>query len=441
MSNARQVDVAIIGSGLGGMLCGALLGRMGYRVLILEKLGFPGGRYTTAEYRGFKINTGSWAVGLHGHSGPLMQLLDSLGAKVETRVPGPPHAKLRLGGNDVPLPQKGQLRTIIEAASGDSREQERVMQAVRRSLRWQEPSDEINCEEWLRQYTDNRLIHGQFDFFSRCMTGTHYYDIGTGEYFRLLRNFGKHGSLTAMPRNGNKATTDALLQLLKTWKVDVLTKTRVSQILVEDSVVRGVLVATEDGELIEISSPVVISDAGPEETVKLAGEANFDRGYLREVNALIPSSAAVLVFAYDQPLMEYDGHIQFIETERLGTAWEPYHLWPEYAPEGKCCLYIYGTMKTDNTERELELLVEECKLNFPGLDKAEVIASLVFKRDWPVLRARPSRRIGVKTPVFGLYIAGDAANPDGWTCGEGVAISSQAIAEDVGSRFPPGSLP
>jgi phytoene desaturase len=441
VSNARQVDVAIIGSGLGGMLCGALLGKMGYKVLILEKLGFPGGRYTTAEHRGFKINTGSWAVGLHGQSGPLMQLLNSLGAKVETKVPGPPHAKLRLRGEDVPLPQKGQLRMIIEAASGDSREQERVMQAVRRSLRWQEPSDEINCEEWLRQYTDNRLIHGQFNFFSRSMTGTHYYDIGAGGYFRLLRNFGKHGSLTAMPRNGSKTTTDALLKLLKGWKVDVLCKTRVSKILIEDGVISGVQADSEAGGAMEISSTVVISDAGPKETVKLAGEANFDYGYLREVNSLIPSTAAVLVFSYDQPLMDYDGHIQFIETERLGTAWEPYHLWPEYAPAGKCCLYIYGTMKTDNTERELELLIEECKSNFLGLDKAELVASLVFKRDWPVLRARPSHRVGVKTPVHGLYIAGDAANPDGWTCGEGVAISSRAIAEDVESRLSPGSLP
>jgi phytoene desaturase len=441
VSNARQVDVAIIGSGLGGMLCGALLGKMGYKVLILEKLGFPGGRYTTAEHRGFKINTGSWAVGLHGQSGPLMQLLNSLGAKVETKVPGPPHAKLRLRGEDVPLPQKGQLRMIIEAASGDSREQERVMQAVRRSLRWQEPSDEINCEEWLRQYTDNRLIHGQFNFFSRSMTGTHYYDIGAGGYFRLLRNFGKHGSLTAMPRNGSKTTTDALLKLLKGWKVDVLCKTRVSKILIEDGVISGVQADSEAGGVMEISSTVVISDAGPKETVKLAGEASFDYGYLREVNSLIPSTAAVLVFSYDQPLMDYDGHIQFIETERLGTAWEPYHLWPEYAPAGKCCLYIYGTMKTDNTERELELLIEECKSNFLGLDKAELVASLVFKRDWPVLRARPSHRVGVKTPVHGLYIAGDAANPDGWTCGEGVAISSRAIAEDVESRLSPGSLP
>jgi phytoene dehydrogenase-like protein len=441
VSRARQLDVAIIGSGLGGMLCGALLGRMGYRVLIFEKLGFPGGRYTTTERRGFKVNTGSWAVGLHGHSGPLMQLLSSLGAEVETRVPGPPHAKLRLGGVDMPLPQKGQLRAILEAVSSDGREQERVMQAVRQALRWQEPSDEITCEEWLRQYTDNALIHGQFNFFSRSMTGTHYYDMGAGEYFRLLRNFGKHGSLTAMPRNGNKATTDALLQLLEGWKVDVLTKTSVSQILVEDGVVKGVLADSEAGELIEVRSPVVISDAGPKETVRLVGEGNFDSGYLREVNALIPSSAAVLVFVYDQPLTEYDGHIQFIETERLGTAWEPYHLWPGYAPEGRCCLYVYGTMKTDNTKRELELLVEECKSNFPGLEKAEVVASLVFKRDWPVLRARPSRRIGIKTPVSGLYIAGDAANPDGWTCGEGVAISCQAIAEDIGSRWSPGNLP
>ena len=32
-----QYDVAIIGSGLGGLVCGALLSRNGYRVAIFEK--------------------------------------------------------------------------------------------------------------------------------------------------------------------------------------------------------------------------------------------------------------------------------------------------------------------------------------------------------------------------------------------------------------------
>jgi len=62
MAKRIKTDVVIIGSGLGGLLCGALLGRDGYKVLILEKMAFVGGRYTTLDFNGYKINTGAWAV-------------------------------------------------------------------------------------------------------------------------------------------------------------------------------------------------------------------------------------------------------------------------------------------------------------------------------------------------------------------------------------------
>ena len=91
MSKQIKTDVVIIGAGLGGVLCGALLGRDGNQVTILEKQVFPGGRYTSFENKGYKINTGAYAVGLHGMNGPLWKLLIDLGVNVETRVTPPHH--------------------------------------------------------------------------------------------------------------------------------------------------------------------------------------------------------------------------------------------------------------------------------------------------------------------------------------------------------------
>ncbi|MBU2547594.1 MAG: FAD-dependent oxidoreductase, partial [Proteobacteria bacterium] len=91
MTKSIRADAVVVGSGLGGLLCGALLGRDGYRVVILERMAFAGGRYTTLEHQGYKINTGAWAVGLHGANGPLYKLMADLGAEIETRVPGPDH--------------------------------------------------------------------------------------------------------------------------------------------------------------------------------------------------------------------------------------------------------------------------------------------------------------------------------------------------------------
>ncbi|MBW1787645.1 MAG: hypothetical protein JRK53_13645, partial [Deltaproteobacteria bacterium] len=181
---------------------------------------------------------------------------------------------------------------------------------------------------------------------------------------------------------------------------------------------------------------VVVSDAGPRATVGLVGRDKFDRGFLTEVDNLDESMAVVTVFGYDKPLLDYQSHIQFIEPDRLGTAWEPCHMWPEYAPPGKQCLYTYSTMKTDDTQKELDAVVEQCREWFPGLDKAEIIATLVFKGDWPILRARPYRCINIKTSLIGLYFAGDAVNVSGWTCGEGISFSSRAIALDIKNQMP-----
>jgi len=436
VSKSVKTEIAIIGSGLGGVLCGALLGREGYRIIVLEKMGIPGGRYTTIDKDGFKVNTGAWAIGLHGERGPVYRLVHDLGGRVETKVPEPDHARLWFQDKDMPLPKKGQLRTIIDTVAKNERESERVMGATRRALRWQEPSDNITCAQWLYQYTDNPLIHGQFDFFSRLMTATYHYDFPAGEYFRLLRNFGRLGDLTAMPKNGQKATMDELVKLLKSRRVDIRYNTVTTKILSANTQVKGVLAKTEENGEIEIVSDVVISDVGPKETVRLAGESNFDTAYLNEVSRVNETKAVVIVWGYDKPILDYQAHIQLIEYDRLGSAWEPHHIWPEYVPKGRYSLYTYSTMKTNNTEKELEMITAQCKEAFPALGNAEIVATLVFKSEWPILRAHPSRCLGIKSPIQGLYIAGDAVNPSGWTCGEGIAISSQAIAEDIKSRFP-----
>jgi phytoene dehydrogenase-like protein len=433
MSEHDNVDVVIIGSGLGGILCGALLGQKGYRVIILERRAFPGGRYTSINKNGYWINTGAYAVGLHGIDGPLFKLLRSLGADIEMRVTPPHHIWVR--DQDIALPEKGQLRAVIETFSKNAKESERILSKIRHALAWQEPSDQITCDQWLTQYTDNPLIHGFFDFFSRSMTGTYFNDFPAGEYFRQMRSFTRYGNQTAMPKNGQKTTMDNLMKILERSNVKVLMESKAEEIVCDNDQIKGVIASGAKGQ-IDFDTKVVISDIGPRDTVKLAGETNFEKSYLQEVSNVNETMAVVIVFGYDKPIINSPCHIQLIEWDRLTAAWEANHIWPGYAPQGKQNLIIYANMKNNNTKIEIARIMEQCKLQFPYLEKAEVIETLVFKGNWPILRAKPSKCLSIRTPIQGLYLAGDAVNPSGLTCGEGISFSSVAIAEDIKKRFP-----
>ncbi len=56
-------DVVIIGSGLGGLVCGAILGREGYRVCVLEKNPRIGGCFQTFQRQGHTLDTGVHYIG------------------------------------------------------------------------------------------------------------------------------------------------------------------------------------------------------------------------------------------------------------------------------------------------------------------------------------------------------------------------------------------
>jgi len=92
-SAADEVDVVVIGAGIGGLCCGALLARHGLNVMVCESHTHPGGaahgfERRSKDYPGgvFKFDTGpSFFAGLaHSpSSNPLKQVLDLLGEEID----------------------------------------------------------------------------------------------------------------------------------------------------------------------------------------------------------------------------------------------------------------------------------------------------------------------------------------------------------------------
>lgn len=75
-----EADYVVIGSGIGGLSCGALLARYGEDVLVLESHDLPGGAAHSFEIKGFKFDSGpSLFSGLSSRglqANPLAQVSD-----------------------------------------------------------------------------------------------------------------------------------------------------------------------------------------------------------------------------------------------------------------------------------------------------------------------------------------------------------------------------
>ena len=72
-------EAVIIGSGLGGLLSGAILSRAGYRITVLEKAAQPGGCLQTFTREGLRFDTGFHSVAGLEEGGPLERIFRPLG--------------------------------------------------------------------------------------------------------------------------------------------------------------------------------------------------------------------------------------------------------------------------------------------------------------------------------------------------------------------------
>ncbi len=81
----REVDVVVIGSGIGGLCCGSLLARYGYGVLVCESHSIPGGAAHSFERQGYTFDSGPSLYSGLSYSpspNPLRQVLDALGVEL-----------------------------------------------------------------------------------------------------------------------------------------------------------------------------------------------------------------------------------------------------------------------------------------------------------------------------------------------------------------------
>jgi phytoene desaturase len=427
-----EFDVIVIGAGAGGLLTAARLAHLGYRTLVAERLRHVGGRASTRDIDGFKVNNGAIVIETGGIT---QQTFADVGAAFDVRMPDPP-ILYRIGGKDVDVTGGGwgfllsrltRHGAKVLAGLADARRDEGL------------PDGQLSTADWLARFTKNEAVHGIF----RSMCGS-VFAVGADElparvfltYFTRKSAFKKFGFCP----QGTIGIWESLAEAITAAGGQVWTRAEVRSLTLADGLVSGAVIS-RDGQVAQVSARVVISDAGPAATVRLVGEDRLPAEYTAAVKRADRPCAMISVnFASREPLIQAPGLLSFASARRLCYAANFTATCPEMAPPG---WYLYvGTavprpaIGDFDEAAETELLLADLHEEFPGFDRARILSTVVTRDDWPPQRAVAGFDLPHGTPVANLWNVGDGvkeyANGGTTACAE----TAKLVADQVAEQYP-----
>lgn len=470
-------DVIIVGSGIGGLTCGALLSKRGYRILVLEQHHQVGGYCSSFKRKDFVFNTGVENVSGLWEKGPVTYLLKELGFKKEE------------------LFAKNRIRYIFKGKESDASNLEEFIQVLSEMFPEEKENIYAFFDEAKKAYEEcyKDLVYGvplpaelivkvfgakklldypkEHPYFYDWMNKT--YKQKLDEFFTnedlktllcaLLGYLGTKpektpasSALTAVvsyylyggyfPKGGAQKFADRLKEFIEYNGGKVLTRHRVDEILVENGEVRGVRVGNK-----VFKSPVVVANANAKTTfLELVGEENLDRDFVEYIKKLKMSPSCFMVFLGVD--MDLSGYPTIIENLDEGYSIAINSNDSGLAPKGKASVTILtganyhdfperGTKYLEKKRGFAEFLIKKAEKIIPNLSKHIVVQDAATPKTFERYTSMPegaiyafdqsidTKRPYFKTPIKGLYLASASTFPGAGI--EAVVISGIICANDI----------
>jgi len=479
LKGKNEYDVIIVGSGIGGLTCGALLSKRGYRVLVLEQHSQVGGYCSSFKRKDFVFNTGVENISGLWEKGPITYLLKELDLErdelfVRNRM------RFIFKGKEI---DASNLEEFIKSLSEMFPEEEENIHAFFGEAKkaYEEcykdlvygtplpaelivkvfgakklvdyPKEHPHFFDWMNKTFKQKLD----EFFTNedlktllCALlgylGTKPEETRAGGALTAVVSYYLHGGY--FPKGGAQRFANALKEFIEKHNGEVLTEHRVDKIIVDKGKVKGVRIKDRI-----LSSPIIVANANAKTTfLELVGEENLNRKFVEYIKKLKMSPSCFMVFlGVDMDLSDYPTIIEDLD--------EGYSIVinsnadPSLAPEGKASVTILsranynefperGTKEYLEKKREFaELLIKRAEKIIPNLSKHIVIQDTATPKTFERYTSMPegaiysfdqsidTKRPYFKTPVRGLYLANASTFPGGGI--EAVIISGIICANDI----------
>jgi phytoene dehydrogenase-like protein len=428
----RSYDAVVVGGGLGGLLAAALMAKRGGSVLVLERLRYLGGRFTTVVQDGCDITTGALHMAPHGGGGPLARVVRELGLPFDI-VPRDLYASFFYRGQHILWNRPLDVMRLF----GTLGRLDLLKITARLSLPiGQLRSDAQPFSEWLASQTRDRAIVHFFESFVQFAVSVRADQISVGELGAIHRNVLRYG-MPGIPVGGCGSLVRDLTDFISARRGDIRTGVEVRRILTDAPTGRVQGVEFRDRQTRETHSirvPMVVSDAGPEATRDLLAGAGGD--VLDSVEDLPKAAGLKLHVVSDKSLIPHNGIMLCLDTRRVSGMVEVSRSIPSVVPAGLHMIDTFQVMRADSLTEERDLAVADMRDIF-GADfdrHCRIVRTSAFRSRWPVNQARQGCDLLNQEPLPGLVMVGDAYKPTGHIMAEGVAAGVSRVARALDRR-------
>jgi phytoene desaturase len=422
---AVRADAVVIGAGAGGLCAAARLAHAGLHTIVVDDKDRIGGRASTEEIDGFKVNIGAIAIEL---GGVFEETFCSVGAALDIRTPEPA-SSFFIDGKLIDVGRGGWSLLLGQLTKQASRILEKFADARAGNL----PDGRQSTEDWLKSYTSNASVHAIFRNLCAAIFACNAAELPARAFLTYFTAKGAFKRFGFCPQ-GTIGVWNALASAIKR-NGDIWLATPATAIHTIDGRAEGVSVV-KDGQTVRIDTDLIISNAGPKATVALGGEAAFPFDYVEQVrNGLRPAANIVINIASQQPLLSHPGIVTFGKTRRLCNMANLTATCPELAPPGWHLYVAYAVpipaLGDFDSGAEVELALADLRDQFPNFHHARILSTRVMRDDWPAQRSCAGYDLPRETGIEGLWCVGDAVKEYGnggtQACAETAKIVTDAI--------------
>lgn len=427
-------DAVVIGSGLGGVCSGALLAHRGYKTLVLERSPSVGGRFSSLRHRNVMIPTGGSLIGL---GGPLEQVCREVGAPFDVTPFQTSAYWVKGKGWLDPGSGGGQFRRALTEMAGEPEPAGAVMTAMRDVLTSQRyPPGTIL--QWLASLTSNPGIEQMFRAVTAAAFGPE--DVPAADFFALLAATAGRGM--GLARRGQLHLLRDLARTITERGGAVWTRCSAAAITMDGNRATGVVV-NHRGETHRVTAGLIVSNAGPHQTVRLLGSEHAGRRFVSELDQQVRAMSSISVHLISQRnlLADIPGAVYTaIGARRIAMIFDA-SLTAEWAADGVHLTEVYPLTATDpSVEVDWQAQVDEIGQDLdemcPDWRRDAEMKVLCLQSEYPGLRAWPGRGASVETPIPNVFLVGDGCESRGFAGGAAAASSAQRAAALISERFP-----